>query len=158
MSLTYKTLVAYVGCGQEPKERTGHGMNPIRKTKDRLDQKSLLKGEWACDACKREGVHQPCNYRLWSSIVSLTLIKITREMVGNEEKGVNYLVFILGRLVFLTVIIINVRLTYLLVLTSLHNTKNPRYYSNILKSIFNVIGRRLYSKMYEGIRQHSLST
>ena len=34
------TWVVYVGCGLEPKEKTGDDMNPIRKTKERLNHKS----------------------------------------------------------------------------------------------------------------------
>ena len=44
----FMTQVTYVGCGLEPKQRFGDSISPIRKTKERLDQKSTFEKKWAC--------------------------------------------------------------------------------------------------------------
>ena len=45
--MAYMTLVAYAICGLEPEERTGDGMNPIRKTKGKTRQ-MLMPSEFKC--------------------------------------------------------------------------------------------------------------
>ena len=49
------TLVAYVDCGIEFKERTGGGTNPIRKTKGKDYQKSVRGGMSACMWTRERG-------------------------------------------------------------------------------------------------------
>ena len=89
-------LVAYVSCGLESEERTGDGMNPIRKTKG-LNRKSLFEREWVrvCVHARGEGsasqmrmlCELTCNYRLRLSIVSQLLIGTTRGPIENEQRG-----------------------------------------------------------------------
>ena len=52
------TLVAYLGCGLQPKGRTGDGISPIRKTKGQSDWKSIMEREWVC-VCVHESRISP---------------------------------------------------------------------------------------------------
>ena len=74
LQLTYMALVAYVGCGLEPKARTGGGGNPIRGTKKRLDKEVFINGR-VCVCMRtseREGESPPAKYTYPLSLYAIT--------------------------------------------------------------------------------------
>ena len=83
--------VAFAHCMRKLRETTGEGTNSTRKTK-----KSLLERVGVVVRTRNgESVSQirglselTCSYRLRASIVSQTLIKVTRRPVGNNRHEV----------------------------------------------------------------------